>query len=84
MPFGVSSFLRSLVSTSFHRSHMESETAEELRLHIENRADDLERSGLARVEAVRRTRIEFVAGNASRRNAARNVAASRSKRYGPI
>src|SRR5437667_5592034 len=32
---------------------------EELRAHIEHRADDLVRSGLARVEAERRARIEF-------------------------
>jgi predicted permease len=31
----------------------------ELRSHIEHRADDLERSGLARAEAERRARIEF-------------------------
>jgi predicted permease len=32
---------------------------EELRAHIQNRADDLERSGLAPDEALRRARIEF-------------------------
>ena len=32
---------------------------EELRSHIQHRADDLERSGLARAEAERRARIEF-------------------------
>jgi predicted permease len=32
---------------------------EELRAHMENRADDLERSGLSRAEAERRARIEF-------------------------
>jgi predicted permease len=32
---------------------------EELRAHIEHRADDLERSGVARAEAVRRARVEF-------------------------
>jgi predicted permease len=32
---------------------------EELRSHIEHRADDLERSGLGRAEAERRARIEF-------------------------
>ncbi len=31
----------------------------ELRAHIENRADDLERSGLPRAEAARRARLEF-------------------------
>src|ERR1700736_931819 len=33
--------------------------AEELRSHIEHRADDLERSGLGRAQAERRARIEF-------------------------
>ena len=37
---------------------------EELRLHIENHADELERSGLPRPEAERRARIEF--GNLER------------------
>src|ERR1700761_7115849 len=32
---------------------------EELRSHMEHRADDLERAGLSRAEAVRRARIEF-------------------------
>ncbi|HEY2822345.1 MAG TPA: ABC transporter permease [Candidatus Acidoferrum sp.] len=53
------SSLRSLISTLFHHDHIESEMEEELRLHIENRADDLERSGLSRTEAVRQARIEF-------------------------
>jgi putative ABC transport system permease protein len=35
------------------------ELDEEMRLHIQNRADDLERSGLSRGEAERRARIEF-------------------------
>jgi putative ABC transport system permease protein len=38
---------------------MEGEMDEELRAHIANRADDLERSGLPRGEAERRARIEF-------------------------
>jgi hypothetical protein len=32
---------------------------EELRSHIEHRADDLQRSGIGRREAERRARIEF-------------------------
>jgi len=51
--------MRSLVSFLFRRSHLETEMDEELRSHIENRADDLERSGLLRAEAERRARIEF-------------------------
>src|SRR5579864_4268557 len=51
--------LRSFASALLHRSHMECDMDEELRSHIQNRADDLERSGLARAEAERRARIEF-------------------------
>ena len=53
------SSLRSAVATLFHRSQLESDTEEELRAHVENRADDLQRSGLTRREAERRARIEF-------------------------
>ena len=53
------SYLRSLISTLFHRAQMDAEMEEELRLHIEIRADDLERSGLPRADAARRARIEF-------------------------
>src|SRR5215813_7393575 len=53
------SSLRSLASTLFHRSRVEDDMDEELRSHIQHRADDLERSGLSRVEAERRARIEF-------------------------
>ncbi|HYL76375.1 MAG TPA: ABC transporter permease [Bryobacteraceae bacterium] len=52
-------YFRSLVARFFHRSRMENDMEEELRLHIQHRADDLERSGLARAEAERRARIEF-------------------------
>jgi hypothetical protein len=38
---------------------MNAEIEEELRSHIQHRADDLERSGLGRAEAERRARIEF-------------------------
>jgi putative ABC transport system permease protein len=55
----VVAFLRSLASGLLHRSQMEGEMDEELRAHIANRADDLERSGLTRPEAGRRARIEF-------------------------
>src|SRR5579859_3302883 len=51
--------LRSLASTFFYRSGVERDMEEELRSHIQNRADDLERSGLSRAEAERRARIEF-------------------------
>jgi hypothetical protein len=38
---------------------MNAEMEEELRSHIQHRADDLERSGLSRAEAERRARVEF-------------------------
>jgi predicted permease len=43
----------------FRRDSVEGEMDEELRTHIRNRAEDLERSGVARAEAERRARIEF-------------------------
>ena len=42
-----------------HRSEIEADMQDELRSHIQHRADDLERSGLTRAEAERRARIEF-------------------------
>lgn len=51
--------IRSFVSALFRRSRLEAEIDEELQLHIENRARDLERSGLLRAEAERHARIEF-------------------------
>lgn len=52
-------YARSLVARFFHRSQIEDEMEEELRSHIQHRADDLERSGLDRAAAERRARIEF-------------------------
>jgi predicted permease len=52
-------YLRSLAAKLFHRSQVAEEMEEELRSHIQYRADDLERSGLDRAEAERRARIEF-------------------------
>lgn len=51
--------LRSLASSLFQRSRINREMDDELRSHIQHRADDLERSGLLRSEAERRARIEF-------------------------
>ena len=51
--------LRFRMATFFHRSQMNAEMEDELRSHIQHRADDLERSGLTRAEAERRARIEF-------------------------
>ncbi len=52
-------WLRSLLPGFFHGSNIDAEMDEEMRLHIQNRADDLERSGISRGEAERRARIEF-------------------------
>ena len=52
-------FVRSLSNGILHRSQVSNETDEELRSHIEHRADDLERSGLNHADAERRARIEF-------------------------
>jgi predicted permease len=43
----------------FHRSPPDAEVQDELRSHIQHRADDLERSGLSRTDAERRARVEF-------------------------
>ncbi len=48
-------YFRSIAVKFFH----DSEIDEELRSHMQHRADDLERSGLNHVEAERRARIEF-------------------------
>ncbi len=52
-------FLRSVAEKLFHSSRIADDTEEELRAHVQLRADDLERSGLGRAEAERRARIEF-------------------------
>ena len=52
-------YLRFLAARLFHGSEAADDLDEELRSHIEHRADDLERSGLSRAEAERRARIEF-------------------------
>lgn len=51
--------LRFRIATLFQRSQMNTEMEEELRSHIQERSDDLKRSGLDRAEAERRARIEF-------------------------
>ncbi len=52
-------YFRSLAARFFHRAQTENEMEEELRSHLQYRADDLERSGLDRAGAERRARIEF-------------------------
>jgi len=51
--------LRFRIANLFKREQMNAELEEELRGHIQLRADDLERSGISRGEAERRARIEF-------------------------
>ena len=53
------SSLRSLASSIFHRAQVADDMEEELRSHIQHRADDLERSSLDRAEAERSAGIEF-------------------------
>ena len=47
------------IAALFQRSRINAELDEELRSHMQHRADDLERSGLTRAEAERCARIEF-------------------------
>ena len=56
---GIFALLRSFFRGSVSKGELGHELDEELRSHIEHRADDLERSGLARGEALRRARVEF-------------------------
>ncbi|HEY1901140.1 MAG TPA: ABC transporter permease [Terracidiphilus sp.] len=51
--------LRFRMAALFHRDQMRAEMEEELRSHMEHRADDLMHSGLDRSEAERRARVEF-------------------------
>ena len=53
------SSLRTFLAFVLHRSQVEREMEDELRAHLESRADDLERRGLPRVEAERQARIDF-------------------------
>jgi len=53
------SSIRARSARLFRRNRVADELEEELRGHIELRADDLQRSGLDRAEAERRARIEF-------------------------
>ena len=53
------SYFRSLATRFIRRRQTERELEEELRSHIQLRADELERSGCTRAEAERRARLEF-------------------------
>jgi len=52
-------YFRSLGQRFFRRSKLENELEQEIRSHVELRADHLQRFGLDRPEAERRARIEF-------------------------
>jgi predicted permease len=51
--------IRCRIAGLFPRSPKNAEMEEELRSHVQHRADDLERGGLSRAEAERRARVEF-------------------------
>jgi putative ABC transport system permease protein len=59
MMSAITAYFRSLAARFFHRSLTENDLEEELRSHIQLRANDLERLGFTRAEAERRARIEF-------------------------
>lgn len=52
-------WFRSAVSALFGRSRLEGDLDQELRAHLEDRASDLQRSGIPRKEAERRAQVEF-------------------------
>ena len=60
----IAAYFRSLAAGWFHRARADEAIDEELHAHIELRAEDLERSGFDRAEALRRARLEF--GNPQR------------------
>jgi macrolide transport system ATP-binding/permease protein len=51
--------IRSVIGALFGRHRFEEAMRHELQFHIESFADDLERSGIPRAEALRRARLEF-------------------------
>jgi hypothetical protein len=50
---------RTILASLFQRTRIEREMDEELRWHLQSRADDLERQGLSHSAAERQARIEF-------------------------
>src|SRR5258708_22600242 len=52
-------YFRSIAAKFFRRPQVDDDMDEQLRSHIQHRADDLERDGLDREKALRRARIEF-------------------------
>ena len=57
--WGVGARIRSWWESIAHRSSVESEMDAELRFHIEARAEELMRQGVARDEAMRRAKVQF-------------------------
>jgi predicted permease len=55
----LTSSLRSFAAVLFRRARVEDEMDEELRVHIRNRARDLEKAGFSHADSGRRARIEF-------------------------
>lgn len=55
----LSNLIRTFASMVFPSSSTDAEMQEELRSHIQHRADDLERAGVARAEAELRARVEL-------------------------
>jgi predicted permease len=58
--------LRTLFNALFRRRRLDRDMEEELRFHLERRAEDLRRGGLAPAEAERQARVEFGAGQTCR------------------
>jgi predicted permease len=58
--------LHTLFNALFRRGRLEREMEDELRFHLERRAEDLKRGGLIPAEAERRARVDFGAGQAHR------------------
>ncbi len=53
------STVRTFLAFVFRRPRVEREMEDELRLHLQRRADDLEQQGLSRAEAERQAQVEF-------------------------
>jgi hypothetical protein len=51
--------IRSFIDVVLRRARFERDMRDEMRFHLETRADDLERAGFTRDEALRRARLEF-------------------------
>jgi hypothetical protein len=59
LAMGLLDAMRARWSALAHRSAMRDELDQELRAHLQHRADDLERSGMSRAQAERQARLEF-------------------------